>query len=342
MRPGAAPPLTGGGWGALPPVPAFSRDSPRDISKPKKRGAAQGGLRACPVSGDDRAMTTERPEYLTVRELADLLRLKERKVYDLAASGKVPCSRATGKLLFPEAEIRAWIAGHSTGQSAARPAIFLGSHDPLLEWALRQSQCGLASFLDGSLDGLDRFDAGEGIATGLHVHDAASGAWNVPAVQGSTRNAVLLGWAMRQRGLVLGADAPQIAGIGDLAGLRIAPRQPESGTDILFRTLLDSAGIAPETLTLTEAARSETDAVLAVAQGHADATFGLRAVAAPYGLRFVPLVEERFDILADRRAYFEPPMQAFWAFTRTDAFRAQAEALQGYDLSGLGAVRWNA
>ena len=39
-------------------------------------------------------------EYLTVRELAALLRLKERKIYDLAASGKVPCSRATGKLLF--------------------------------------------------------------------------------------------------------------------------------------------------------------------------------------------------------------------------------------------------
>lgn len=40
-------------------------------------------------------------EYLTVRELADLLRLKARKVYDLAASGTVPCSRATGKLLCP-------------------------------------------------------------------------------------------------------------------------------------------------------------------------------------------------------------------------------------------------
>ena len=48
-------------------------------------------------------------EYLTTRELAELLRIKERKVYDLAASGKVPCSRATGRLLFPRAEIEAWI-----------------------------------------------------------------------------------------------------------------------------------------------------------------------------------------------------------------------------------------
>ena len=54
-------------------------------------------------------MSGEAPVYLTTKELADLLRIKERKVYDLAASGKVPCSRATGKLLFPAAEIRAWI-----------------------------------------------------------------------------------------------------------------------------------------------------------------------------------------------------------------------------------------
>ena len=128
-------------------------------------------------------------EYLTVRELADLLRLKERKVYDLAASGTVPCSRATGKLLFPAAEIRAWIERARSGgdgavglSATARPAILLGSHDPLLDWAVRQSRCGLATFYDGSLDGLDRFARGEGMIAGLHIHDAATGQWNIPAV----------------------------------------------------------------------------------------------------------------------------------------------------------------
>src|SRR6056297_2175322 len=117
-------------------------------------------------------------EFLTVRELAELLRIKERKVYDLAASGDVPVSRATGTLLFPRRELEAWIASASTGgtpaPAAPRPAICLGSHDPLLEWALRQARCGLASFFDGSLDGLDRFRAGEGMAAGLHLHDVQS------------------------------------------------------------------------------------------------------------------------------------------------------------------------
>ena len=92
-------------------------------------------------------------EYLTTRELAALLRIKERKVYDLAASGTVPCSKAMGKLLFPRTEIEAWIAagrhrpesrqdirrGSAPRSSFVRPNVVLGSHDPLLEWALRES-----------------------------------------------------------------------------------------------------------------------------------------------------------------------------------------------------------
>src|SRR5437667_327476 len=46
-------------------------------------------------------MTKPMPDYLTTREVADLIRLKERKVYDLVATGAIPCVRVTGKLLFP-------------------------------------------------------------------------------------------------------------------------------------------------------------------------------------------------------------------------------------------------
>ncbi|MCY3701237.1 MAG: helix-turn-helix domain-containing protein, partial [Rhodospirillales bacterium] len=51
----------------------------------------------------------DHPLYLTTKEVAALLRVKERKVYDLAASGGIPHRRVTGKLLFPSAEILAWI-----------------------------------------------------------------------------------------------------------------------------------------------------------------------------------------------------------------------------------------
>ena len=76
--------------------------------------------------------------YLTTREVADLLRLKERKVYDLVAAGEVPCVRVTGKLLFPRDLIEAWLARNLEYKAGAeslsqRPPISAGSHDPLLD-----------------------------------------------------------------------------------------------------------------------------------------------------------------------------------------------------------------
>lgn len=292
-----------------------------------------------------RADAPEHPhEYLTVAELAELLRLKERKIYDLAASGAVPCSRATGKLLFPARDIRAWITEHSTGATsvpAPRPKVLLGSHDPLLDWAVRESGCGLATYFDGSLDGVARFLAGEGVACGLHVYDAASEDWNLAAVA-EARDAVLISFARRRRGLVLPPAGPQIAALGDLAGLRFAPRQPLSGTATLFRHLSDAAGLAQDTLTMTPVARTETEAVQAVARQEADVTFGLETVARDFGLRFVPLMDERFDLLIDRRAYFDPPMQRLIQFCVSSALRLQAERLGGYDLGDVATVRWNA
>ena len=301
----------------------------------------------CPpaAAGNHAGMTRTAPppECLTVRELADLLRIKERKVYDLVAAGDVPCSRVTGKLLFPERAIRDWIASASSGPGAAspRPLILLGSHDPLLEWALRQSRCGLATYLDGSLDGLARFRAREGIATGLHVHEG-DGGWNRGTVAGAgIADAALVGWARRRRGLVVRPeDAGRIGGIADLRDRRIARRQAESGAQSLFARLAEEAGLDPRT-PAGPLARSESDAVQAVAQGHADAAFGLEALAAQFGLHFVPVAEERFDLLVDRRAWFDPPMQVLLEFCAGPDFRNQSAAMPGYDIAELGRVRWN-
>lgn len=290
-------------------------------------------------------------EYLTVKELADLLRLKERKIYDLASSGTVPCSKATGKLLFPAAEIRAWIKNAKSGglagtsaTSATRPPVVLGSHDPLLDWAIRQSRCGLASYYDGSLDGVDRFARGEGIAAGLHMHDATSNRWNVPTVSdlASDQNAVLVAFAARKRGLVYRADGIAPGGLSDLRGCRFAPRQAESGTDALFREIAGREGLDLSHLTLAAVARTEDEAVEAVRRGDADATFGLEAVAGSYGLDFLPVIEEHFALLVDRKAWFEAPMQKLMAFCATDAFANRAKASGGYDIADLGKVIWNA
>src|SRR3546814_9321972 len=81
---------------------------------------------------------------------------------------------------------------------------------------------------------------------------------------------------------------------------------------------------------------------LAVLDGKAEAGLGLRAVAKQLRLDFLPLTTERFDLVLRRRDYFEPPFQKLLAFARRDAVRVHAIELGGYDISGLGQVRYNA
>ena len=286
-------------------------------------------------------------KYLTTKELADLLRLKERKVYDLAAAGEVPCTRATGKLLFPLEAVSAWLEQNTVRGGIAlvteRPGVVLGSHDPLLEWALRESGSGLATYFDSSRDGLTRFAGREGLATGLHLFDAQSGKWNVPCVEEilTQEPVVLVEWAWRQRGLIVGAGNPlKIHTLSDLQGHRIVPRQPSAGSQLLLEQHLTAHGFLDDVV-FTAAALSEADAALAVQEGKADAAFGLGALAAQYRLAFLPVTDERFDLLIDRRNYFEPPLQALFSLTQTKAFKDKAAELAGYDVSGLGTVRFN-
>jgi putative molybdopterin biosynthesis protein len=286
-------------------------------------------------------------EYLTTKELADLLRIKERKVYDLAASGDIPCTRALGKLLFQRSAIDAWLARHGSGDTGAPamfPSVFLGSHDPLLEWALRESGSGLATFMDGSLDGLDRFARAEGIATGLHIFDRDSGEWNVTTVRARFpgKPVVLAEWAWRERGLIVAPGNPEeIGAVADLKGKRVAPRQAQAGSQVLLKHLLAEAGLEGKVVTFTHAARTETDAALAVLEGEADAALGLKSVARQYRLDFVPVVRERFDLLVWRSEWFEEPFQKFLALCGSHAFADKVDSVEGYDVSGFGTVHYN-
>ncbi len=285
-------------------------------------------------------------EYLTTKEVAELLRIKERKVYDLAASGDIPCTRALGKLLFQRTALDAWLARHGSGDMgtpAVFPTVFLGSHDPLLEWALRESGSGVATFFDGSLDGLERLADAEGIGTGLHIYDRDTDEWNVPAVRSRFvgKPVVLVEWAWRERGLIVPPENPKtIEGMADLKGLSLVPRQAQAGSQVLLSHLLDDAGLKGA-VDFTHAARTETDAALAVLEGQADAAFGLLSVAKQYRLDFVPVIRERFDLLVWRSEWFEPPFQKLLELCRGPVFAERVSALEGHDVSGLGTVHFN-
>jgi putative molybdopterin biosynthesis protein len=295
-------------------------------------------------------------EMMTVQEVARYLRLKERKIYDLLAQKRIPCTRVTGKWLFPRQQIDLWLRQNSEcpvgsvleGGGHAPPRVAVGSHDPLLEWALGETGYPLALQMNGSQEGLERFAAGEGTVCGLHLFDPDSGEYNLPAVREhlAREEVVLLHWAFREQGLVLAAGNPlNIRKLADLArtSARIVERQEGAGSRLLFRHLAQKAGLAPDGLNLLpQPARGHVDIGLAVCSGQADAGLAVYSVARQMKLEFLPLARERFDLVIRRRDYFEPPFQTLLKFARTPAFAEKAESLGGYDIAGLGEVLYNA
>ena len=288
---------------------------------------------------------------LDTREVAAYLRLKERRIYDLVRQRAIPHVRATGKLLFPRAQVDAWIAAKGEAPVAAarsRPPIIAGSHDPLLEWAVRESRCGLAILATGSRAGIAALAAGDATAAASHWLDAQSGEYNVPLVRESLAGAdvVVLQWARRTQGLLLPQGNPhRVRGIGDLARkrLRIAARQPDAGSHRLLLLLLAQAGIAPGSLDwLPRPTHAETELAAIVREGSADVGLGIEAAARANGLAFIPLATERLDLIAYRRDAFEPPLQTLFAWSRTPQFAAQAATLCGYDVANVGRVEFNA
>jgi len=292
------------------------------------------------------------PDLLTTDEAAAYLRLSERKLYELVANAAVPCTKVTGKWLFPKAALDRWLAAGLVAPAALAqapaPPIVGGSHDPLLEWALRESACRLAGLPEGSEAGLARLARGEVTAAAIHLHrlDGDDETANADAVASAPglHDAVLIAFARREQGLVVAPGNPltltDVASIA-AARARLALRPPGAGAQLLLVALAARAGIAPGALAAVKpVCPTGPDLAHAVRSGRADCGIATRAIAQSAGLGFVPLTWERFDLALRRRDYFLPGPQALLKLMRTAAFRERAAELTGYEAGEAGEVHW--
>ncbi|MBK9081276.1 MAG: helix-turn-helix domain-containing protein [Rhizobiales bacterium] len=289
--------------------------------------------------------------YLSTDEAAAYLKIKERKLYDLASAGAVPCSKVTGKWLFPRAALDRWVeAGLAqAGAAKAPPAILAGSHDPLLEWAARRSGSGLALLAEGSQAGLARLERDEAAIAAIHLHGEAGDdeAANADAIRArpGLHDVALIGFARREQGLVTAPGNPLgLASLADAAarGARFGLRQAGAGAQLLLARLLAAGTASLGDLSAAPAPfATGADLAAAIRAGEVDCGLASRSVAVALGLGFVPLAWERFDLALRRRSYFEAGPQALFALMRSAEFARQAERLGGYDTADAGAVRLN-
>lgn len=296
-------------------------------------------------------------EFLTTSEAADYLRLGERKLYELVTNGAIPCTKVTGKWLFPRHELDLWVLSgmaRPAGMMAAEPPpVVGGSQDELLAWSLRESGSGLGSMSEGSARGLERLQRDEVMAVAVHFHDLD--AEGNPASDASAtalrdapdlHDAVLVAFVRREQGLVLPPGNPKrLHGLSDVLALdaRMAMRQQGTGAQMLLDVLLTRAGASTRDLRRVEApALTDPDLAEIVRAGQADCGVATRAAARSAGLDFVPLVWENFDLAMRQRSYFRPPMQALIRFLSERRLRQRAEELTGYDPSPAGQIRFAA
>jgi excisionase family DNA binding protein len=290
-------------------------------------------------------------ELLTIAEAAEYLRLKERKLYEMVAEGAIPCTKVTGRWLFPKADLDRWLA--STLQQppgmprAEPPPIVGGSHDPLLEWALRESGSKLATLPEGSEAGFARFTAGEVIAAAIHLHalDDPLADANLAAMQARSdvQHTVMIGFCRREQGFLVAPGNPlKIASIAEVIAkkAKLTQRPKGAGAQLLLLSMLRQAKIAGDALPTGPMCPTGPDVAQAIRSGRADAGIATRSVATAAGLDFVPILWEPFDLVMRQRDYFRPPLQALMRFLRSDAFRTRAAELGGFDVEGAGDVRF--
>jgi putative molybdopterin biosynthesis protein len=229
-----------------------------------------------------------------------------------------------------------------------RTLLAIGSHDVALDLlAGRLAALGieLVSAHVGSIAGLVALRDGAAHLAGTHVLDPPSGTYNDVAVRryGPSVPVALVRLAEREQGIVVAPGNPlAIRTPADVAarGARYVNRQRDAGTRILFDALLAREGVAAQSIVGYDRLEFSHLAVAQlVANGSADAGLAIRAAAQAFGLGFVPVAFEPYDLAFPAAALDEPRIAALLATLRDPAFKADVERLGGYDTTAAGSVR---
>ncbi len=240
-------------------------------------------------------------------------------------------------------------------QAAAAPVgetlHFTGSHDLAVAWlATHFAEIVPGSSLQlnfsGSLGGLIALAEGKADLAGCHLWDEETDSYNLPFVRRLMpgRRVVLVTLAHRQIGLIVPPGNPvHIQGLVDLArpGLRFINRQSGSGTRVWLDSMLHRQGIQTANIQgYNEEKMTHTEVANTIAEGMADIGLGLEGAARSYGLGFLPLVQEQYDLVIPEEKFETPPLQALMQWIGSPAARQAISSLAGYSTTNTGEVRW--
>jgi putative molybdopterin biosynthesis protein len=261
--------------------------------------------------------------------------------------------RADGLLVVP-ASVEGYHAGDEVEVSLLRgladierTIVAIGSHDPILDLAtsmLRATDPGvtLASANVGSMGGLIALRDGLSHLAGSHLLDPATGTYTIPYVDRllADHDTAVVRLVHREQGLLVAPGNPlELEGLADLArgGLRYVNRQRGAGTRVLLDYELQRAGIDPMAIAgYTREEPTHLAVAAAIASGRADCGLGVKAAARAFGLGFIAVAREPYDLVLERQMIEADLLAQLWRLLETADFRQAVEGLGGYDTTEMG------
>jgi putative molybdopterin biosynthesis protein len=254
-------------------------------------------------------------------------------------------TRTTGKITekYFRAKAGAYVFQEMVLPKSKKPVlIFSGSHDLAVEQAARHLEryAHLLTLPVGSLDGLVNLRQGLCQISGAHLL-GADGEYNTGYVNHlfPDREIDLVTFAHRTQGLMVSPGNPlRISALSDLPrqGLRFVNRNSGSGTRLWLDAELKRLGIPAEQIVgYGEVAFTHNATARAVAEGRADAALGLQAAAQKFGLDFIPLFDERYDLVFPRE--FGEQLEILLNHIQSSGFRQQLSQFGGYQSTSSGA-----
>ncbi|MGD0657758.1 MAG: helix-turn-helix transcriptional regulator [Syntrophorhabdales bacterium] len=297
-------------------------------------------------------------EMMNTKEVARYLGVHEKHVYAMISQKKLPATRITGKWVFPRKLIDEWVESSAVSgleQSVRRTRkvegglVASGNNDLVLDLLLTEARMVYPDFCllsahTGGVEGLKALNMGYADIAWAHLFDPESGQYNIPFLQvyAPTIRPAVINLYYRDLGFLVAANNPLgVNGFEDLArkGVRFVNRQKGSDTRTLIDHHLARLGIDPLNIRGYEnEVHTHLDIGLSVFSNETDVGIATPAVSRLFGLSFIPVTRERFDMILDQHTFFQGGVQALMEVLKSEGFREKVARLGNYDCKDSGRI----
>lgn len=303
-------------------------------------------------------------QSLSTQEVADILHVSKSTIYDLIRRGEIHSYKIGRKVRFTQDDVDAYIA-RSRHEHSTRPVQRIDTHSTLLTPKQTEAPDLIIAGQDVILDILANYLQQEGIHAGRtylssfegllalyqdHIQVAACHLFDAEGYNASYVrclmpgvSAVLVNLSYRTVGFYVQKGNPKnIRGWQDLSrkDISILNRRAGSSSRILLDIQLKALGIpAAQVRGYGEIMSSHLTMAAAIAAGDADLAIGTERVSRQIeGLDFIPLLEERFDLVLRKDAMENPAVVRMLEILSSPVFRREVAPFSGNDYRDLGKI----